>query len=240
MLVSMWMTRELTTVDPDASVASAARLMSKRQIRRLPVVEATAAGPRLLGIVSSTDLYRAFPADVNPFAAEVPDCAQTRVPVHHVMHRDAQTIAPDAPLEEAALVMRDRKIGALPVVRDGRLVGLITGSALFRAFGRVLGPADGVPRITCGVQEGVDAGGSRACWRRSATAIARAPCMRAAPACRPSSTTSGARAVACSRSSRRARRPARRPRDRGRRRPRGPRAQHSGTLTASPPCEVSL
>lgn len=157
MLVSMWMTRELTTVDPDASVASAARLMSKRQIRRLPVVEATAAGPRLLGIVSSTDLYRAFPADVNPFAAEVPDCAQTRVPVHHVMHRDAQTIAPDAPLEEAALEMRDRKIGALPVVRDGRLVGLITESDLFRAFVSVLAPADGVTRITCDVQEGVDA-----------------------------------------------------------------------------------
>lgn len=160
MLVSMWMTRELTTVPGDLTVAAAARLMSKRQIRRLPVVDSTPTGPRLLGIVTSTDLYGAFPADVNPFAADVPDCAQTRVPVHHVMHREPQTIAPDAPLEEAAVLMRDRKIGALPVVRDGRLVGLITESDIFRAFVSVLAPADGVTRVTCDVHDGIDAFGA--------------------------------------------------------------------------------
>lgn len=160
MLVSMWMTRELVTIDGDTTVAAAARLMSRRQIRRLPVVEPTAGGVRLLGIVSSSDLYRAFPADVNPFAADVPDCAQTHVPVHHVMHREPQTIASDAPLEEAAVLMRDRKIGALPVLREGRLVGLITESDIFRAFVGVLAPAEGVTRVTCDVHEGVDAFGA--------------------------------------------------------------------------------
>lgn len=157
MLVSMWMIRELTTVDADTTIAAAARLMTRRRIRRLPVVEATAHGPRLVGIVSSTDLYRAFPADVNPFAADVPDCEQTHAVVGHVMHRDPQSIAPDAPLEAAAVLMRDRKIGALPVVRDGRLLGLITESDIFRAFVSVLAPAEGVTRVTCDVREGVDA-----------------------------------------------------------------------------------
>lgn len=135
MIVSMWMTRDVQTVSPDASLVEAARLMARRRIRRLPVVEAGPAGDRLVGIVTATDLLHAFPADVNPFAIHAAAAAvDSVVRVGELVRRDVATVRPDEPIEAAAVLMRERKVGGLPVVRDGRLVGLITESDVFRAF----------------------------------------------------------------------------------------------------------
>src|SRR5262245_37994972 len=160
----MWMTRELITVDPAASLAHIAATMARHKIRRLPVVSPSAEGPRLLGIVTHSDVLHAFPADINPFAVNAADSVatlesvggRTRVYAADLMARDVLTTAPDAPLESAARIMRDRKIGALPVVSEQVLVGLITESDIFRALLEVFDAPDRAVRVTFSLKPGED------------------------------------------------------------------------------------
>ena len=156
MFVSMWMTRELITVDPAASLASIAATMSRHRIRRLPVVSPSLEGPRLVGIISHSDVLHAFPADINPFSANAADSVaalertrgRARVYAADLMARDPLVTTPDAPIESAARIMRDRKIGALPVVSQHTLVGLITESDIFRAMVEVFEEPRRAVRIT--------------------------------------------------------------------------------------------
>jgi acetoin utilization protein AcuB len=156
MFVGMWMTRELITVDPTATLAYIAATMARRKIRRLPVVNATPEGAQLLGIVTHSDVLHAFPADINPFAAIAADSIasfessgrQARVYAADLMARDPLVTAPDAPIESAARLMRDHKIGALPVVNGKILVGLITESDIFRALVEVFESRERAVRIT--------------------------------------------------------------------------------------------
>jgi acetoin utilization protein AcuB len=156
MFVSMWMTREVITVDPAASLASIAATMSRHRIRRLPVVSPSLEGPRLVGIISHSDVLHAFPADINPFSANAADSVaalertrgRARVYAADLMARDPLVTTPDAPIESAARIMRDRKIGALPVVSQHTLVGLITESDIFRAMVEVFEEPKRAVRIT--------------------------------------------------------------------------------------------
>jgi acetoin utilization protein AcuB len=148
MIVSMWMTRDVATIERLAPITTALALMGERRVRRLPVVEQRAAGEEPVGIVTATDIRRAFPADVNPFsigAADMRDCSAT---VAEIMSRRLITTTPDAPIEQAAALMRDRKVGALPVVRNRSLVGLVTESDIFRAFVAILDAPGGGVRVT--------------------------------------------------------------------------------------------
>jgi acetoin utilization protein AcuB len=165
MFVSMWMTRELLTIDPAASLAHIAATMARHRIRRLPVVSPSIDGPRLVGIVTHSDVLHAFPADINPFSANAADSVATLERIHgrarvyaaDLMARDPLVTTPDAPIESAARVMRDRKIGALPVVNQHHsLVGLITESDIFRAMVEVFEAPDRAVRITFSLKPGED------------------------------------------------------------------------------------
>jgi len=163
MFVSMWMTRELITVDPTASLANIAATMARHRIRRLPVVNPSAEGPRLVGLISYSDVLHAFPADINPFSANaaqsvaaLENTGRRRLYAADLMARDPLVTAPDAPIESAARLMRDRKIGALPVVSQQVLQGLITESDIFRALIEVFETADRAVRITFSLSEGED------------------------------------------------------------------------------------
>lgn len=157
MIVSMWMTREIVVIEPGKLITEAAALMADKRVRRLPVVEQHADGARLLGIVSKGDLLHAFPSDINPFAVRAVDGFQTDITTADVMSRQLQTTTPDAPIELAAEVMRNRNIGALPVVHGGVLVGLITESDIFRAFVSLFAATPGSARITFDMSRGDDA-----------------------------------------------------------------------------------
>jgi acetoin utilization protein AcuB len=164
MFVGMWMTRELITVDPAATLAHIAATMARRKIRRLPVVNTTPDGAQLLGIVTHSDVLHAFPTDINPFAAMAADGIaklessgrQARVYAADLMARDPLVTAPDAPIEAAARLMRDHKIGALPVVSQQLLVGLITESDIFRAMVEIFEAPDRAVRITFSLAPGED------------------------------------------------------------------------------------
>jgi acetoin utilization protein AcuB len=156
MNVSMWMSRDVLTVGPETPVAEAAKLMALNHVRRLLVVEVWADGPRLLGILSARDVVHAFPPHVNPFAIEGPDARLTPTMAGQIMTAAPRTVTPETPIEDAAGLMCQHKIGALPVLRDQKLAGIITESDIFRAFVSLFGSDETGARITFDATQGED------------------------------------------------------------------------------------
>ena len=146
MFVEKWMTPNPLTVQPEAAVSFVAMEMSRHKFRHFPIAEVTATGKKLIGIVSKYDIARAFPAHLNPFSIEVfEDSVPT--PVSTVMTRNVVTTAPNRGIEEAARVLRTNRIGALPVLRDNRLIGILTESDVFEAFINVTAAKSGGMRV---------------------------------------------------------------------------------------------
>jgi len=129
MLVRSRMTRDVITASPTMTVAEAIALARKHHIRHLPVVEAG----RLIGVASDRDLRLAIPQQ-----GTVPDherqALMESIRVADVMVKEVITVSPDAPVEEAATLLAENRIGCLPVLSDGRLVGILTETDVLRAF----------------------------------------------------------------------------------------------------------
>ncbi|HXX44826.1 MAG TPA: CBS domain-containing protein [Candidatus Acidoferrales bacterium] len=157
MIVSMWMSREIVSIGPDRPIAEAAELMARRRIRRLLVVTPQQGEQQLLGIVSATDILHAYPPEINPFAVLVRKSPAELTAVREIMKSNVITVTPDTPIEEAAQLMRDRKVGAFPVLRDGKLVGIITESDIFRAFTSIFSAPEAGVRITFVIEKREDA-----------------------------------------------------------------------------------
>jgi len=119
-------------------------LMHKEHIRRLPVVDKRGG---LVGIVSESDLLHASPSDATSLSIWELNYLISKVTVDELMSREVITIGEDTPLEEAARIMVDKKIGGLPVVRDNKVVGIITETDLFKIFLEMLGAAEPGVRI---------------------------------------------------------------------------------------------
>jgi len=145
MLVRDRMTLSPVTITPNVSVTEALRLMNEKKIRRLPVVDA--AG-NLVGIVSDRDLLLASPSPATSLAIwEIHDLL-AKLTVDKTMTREVITVTEDTPLEEAARVMVDHKIGGLPVMKGTDLVGIISESDLFKTLLELLGGRRQGVRIT--------------------------------------------------------------------------------------------
>jgi len=127
-------TRGAIVVDPNTSAPQARKVMEEHKIRRLPVVD----GGKLVGIVTLTDLLKAAPSPATSLSVWELHYLLDRVKVSEIMTKDVVTTTPDADLREVARVMADRKIGGLPVVEDGQVVGMITESDVFRALVKLL------------------------------------------------------------------------------------------------------
>ncbi|MGM8836445.1 acetoin utilization AcuB family protein [Thermus sp. 93170] len=137
MLVKDVMRSPVVTVGPEATLEEAYRLLLERGIRHLPVV----AGGRLLGIVTDRDI-RLATSHLNP-KGPCPTCAL----VAEVMTKEVVTAHPLDPVEEAARVMRERKIGSLPVLEEGALVGIVTGIDLLDALLKLTGVTEPSGRL---------------------------------------------------------------------------------------------
>lgn len=128
--VAETMTTDVLSVDPHNSVATAIRLMRTGHLRRLPVVQ----DGRLVGIVTSGDVRR-----ITGLSSVVRDPSGDNflwqhIPIANVMTLDVVTASTDMLIAEAARLMIERKIGGLPVVENGRLVGILTTSDLLEAL----------------------------------------------------------------------------------------------------------
>jgi acetoin utilization protein AcuB len=130
------MTRGVATIHSDALARGAADMMRTRRIRHLPVVD---RGGRLVGIVTDRDLRQVvFDPAIQARAGDLADALKA-VTVRDVMTWAVVSVRPDTPLREAARVMREQKIGALPVVQAGKVVGIVTEVDLLDALARALG-----------------------------------------------------------------------------------------------------
>jgi acetoin utilization protein AcuB len=145
MLVGRWMTPDPKTISPDVSVLEATERMQRERVRRYPVISKDG---KLVGIVSLDDLLRASPSAVTSLNVWEVSYMLTQVKVQDVMTKEVITVTEFTPLEEAAKLMLERKIGGLPVVRDGILLGIITESDIFRIFAELLGATEPGIRIS--------------------------------------------------------------------------------------------
>ena len=125
------MSREIVTLSPDETAATALALCRERRIRHLPVLmEGT-----LVGIVSDRDLRSSTPALGDPARA----AALQEILVQDVMAHEVVSVLPDDPIEQAANIMREARIGCLPVLDGDELVGIVTASDVMEALVYLVG-----------------------------------------------------------------------------------------------------
>ncbi len=128
------MTRDPVCVAPGDSIRVAIERMQERKCRRLPVMEQD----RLVGIVSDRDLRRATNSPLVLRERWYDEFMLDRIPVRACMSEKPTTVTTHTPIAEAAKIMRDRKIGGLPVVENDHLVGIVTETDLLDFLIRTL------------------------------------------------------------------------------------------------------
>jgi len=138
MVVADRMQRDVITIDRDASLRRARRVMENHRIRHLPVVE----DRRLVGILTDRDIRQAAPSAVSSLSSRERDEFMDYVRVGQVMTRRIISVSPGTSLAEAARLLLRYRIGCLPVVDEHYLVGIVTTSDLVGVLGQILG-ADG-------------------------------------------------------------------------------------------------
>lgn len=136
MLVKNQMTRNPITVSPDLPVIKAQEAMQRHQIRHVPVVT---NGQNLVGLLTRETMLQAVPWSSAALSALETQYILSKITVQKVMIKNVLTITEDVAVEEAARIMVDHKIGCLPVLRAGELVGIITDIDLLAVTMEMLG-----------------------------------------------------------------------------------------------------
>ena len=145
MLVGDRMTKRPITISEDDSIDHGLDLMRSEKVRRLPVVNRHG---KLVGIVSEKDLLYASPSPATSLSIYEIPYLLSKIKMRDLMTKEVITVTEDTPLEEAARIMADRKIGGLPVMRGDVVVGIITESDLFKMFLELLGAREKGTRLT--------------------------------------------------------------------------------------------
>ncbi|MBI3780088.1 MAG: CBS domain-containing protein [candidate division NC10 bacterium] len=131
------------TIGRNDTLDHAMKTMETFKIRHLPVVE----GDRVIGIVSDRDLKKVAPSPLDRDSAEEFLRFTSAVTIKEVMSKEVLTISPYCPIEEGAARMFKEKIGALPVVQDGRLVGIITETDVLGMLTDMMGATQTASRV---------------------------------------------------------------------------------------------
>ncbi len=145
MFVKERMTSNPVTVTEDTSLHDALRLLRERKVRRLPVLNK--AGD-LVGIISEKDLLYAAPSPATSLSVFEVNYLIAQIKIKQLMSEKLITVDDDCPLEEAARIMADNAVSGLPVLHNGKLVGMITESDLFKSFLELLGARSRGLRLT--------------------------------------------------------------------------------------------
>ncbi|HEX7975708.1 MAG TPA: CBS and ACT domain-containing protein [Anaerolineales bacterium] len=151
MLVRDYMTKNPITVSPDTSFPEAMNVMRKQKIRRLPVVDRG----RLVGIVEEKDMLSNKPSPATTLSIHEIYGLLEHLHIRQIMSRPVITVEGDCPVEEAARIMVERKIGCLPIMDGDKLAGIITETDIFKLLVEVLGGQDASYRLTLSVPEKV-------------------------------------------------------------------------------------
>lgn len=135
MLVGQVMARNVITVTPHTSHRDALELMRQHKIRRLPVLD----GSRLVGIVSEKDLLTTAPSPATTLSIYEIYTLLDKLTLNKIMTHPVVTIGPDCPIQDAARIMTERKIGCLPIMRGDDLVGIVTETDIMKVLVSMLG-----------------------------------------------------------------------------------------------------
>ena len=125
-----YMVSEVETLAPDDSLETAVMLERRFRIRHIPILE----NGELVGMVTDRDLKRALPSPVSGTDQQTFERVVQTTRLGQIMTRSPMTISPAAPLRDAVQILCEQKFGAIPVVENGKLVGIITGVDVLRAF----------------------------------------------------------------------------------------------------------
>jgi len=131
MTVGQRMSKNPITVRIGTTVSEAQYTMRKEKVHRFPVVDKDL---KLKGIVTEKDLLYATPSAATTLDVYEMSYLLSKLKVDEVMTTTLVTVTEDTSIEEAAKILVDNNIGGLPVLRDGKLVGIITESDLFKVF----------------------------------------------------------------------------------------------------------
>lgn len=148
MFVKDVMTTEVITVSPEASFSEAMDIIRKKGIRRLPVVK----NEKVVGIITEKDLLSASPSQATTLDVWELTSLLSKLKVKQIMRKDVVHVHPNTPIEDAAKIMSDKKIGSLVVLEQEKLVGIITESDIFKVFINMLGARETGTRYVFRVQ----------------------------------------------------------------------------------------
>lgn len=144
MLVGERMSHPVIWITPDLPIHEAMNLFKRNHISRAPVIK----NNKLVGIISDSDLLNASPSPVTSLSIWEMNYLMSKITVAEVMTKKVITIGEDTPIEDAAQIMADNKIGGLPVIKDGHVVGIITETDLFKIFLEFMGAREQGIRVT--------------------------------------------------------------------------------------------
>lgn len=144
MLVRNWMTPEVFTAATDTSLLKIGKLMKDKNVRRLPVLDQSG---KLVGIISDRDVRDASPSKATSLDMYEMHYLLAEIKARDIMTPHPLTVKPTDTVEKAAMLMLDKKIGGLPVVEDGRLVGIISDQDVFKALVNITGVREGGTQI---------------------------------------------------------------------------------------------
>jgi len=129
------MSTDLLTVEDTASLADARRLMTEEHIRHLPVVNGL---QEFVGLLTQRDVLASTLSSLAEVDREERDALESSIPVRELMHTDLAVVEEDTSLREAAVYLLRHKIGCLPVVSSGSLVGIVTESDFLKLVIKLL------------------------------------------------------------------------------------------------------
>jgi len=136
MLVKDRMTSPVLTITPDVSIQDALASMRNDKVRRYPVLDKHG---KMIGIVTESDLLNAKPSEATTLSMWEISTLLSKITLERVMTENVLTTTEDCPIEEAARVMADNQISALPVMRGKSLVGMITETDIFHILLELMG-----------------------------------------------------------------------------------------------------
>ena len=144
MLVGERMSRPVISITRDMPIHDALALFKKEKIRRAPVLK----DGKLIGIISDKDLLNESPSQATSLSVWEMNYMLSKITVKEVMTREVLTVQADTPIEEAARLMADNKIGGVPVMKADKVVGMITETDLFKIFLELMGARTKGIRVT--------------------------------------------------------------------------------------------
>lgn len=149
MLVKDWMTTYVHSVSPQEPIGDAIQLMKEKGVRHLPVLDKGV----VVGLLSDTDIKSYVPSKGTSLDVYELNYLLAKTTVAQVMAKPVVTVSSETPVEEAAMILFDQRLGCLPVLEGSRLVGIISDRDIFRVLVEITGARRGGARVSVALED---------------------------------------------------------------------------------------